>query len=931
MTASMRERLGPQPGEVIDRSLRLSFTWNGRAFLAYAGDTIASALAACGVRIFTRSYKYHRPRGILTANYLDPSCTMQLDGEPNVRGAYRQVHDGMVVTSQNAWPSPELDFKSWTRLLGRFLGPGFYYKTFMWPHVWWPAYERVLRRFIAGGEIPRNVPRDYYDKRYAHPDVLIAGGGPAGMAAAVSAARKGAGVMLVEEEHQLGGHLRWGDNAALRVLEQLRNEVAAERRIEVLTNSVATGRYEANWIPVLQRGLSHVAERLVKARAASLIVAPGLIERPYVFEGNDLPGVMLSGAVRRLVNLYAVRPGYRAVVVTANEDGDDAIADLRRIGVEIAAVADARRGETIRRASGDNRLRRVEMANGDRIDCDLLVVAAGWTAPTLLLNMAGDRPKYEASAARFVPGNDLPASVFAAGGLAGDGSLDELIVHARAVGEAAAAYAGYGTPRGIPRLGIRPHPALFRASTDGIVDWCEDVSSKDIRSAVKEGYDSIELVKRYTTATMGPTQGNLETINTMAVLAETLGKNLEEIGTSTWRPPYAPISLGALAGRPAEPVRLSPMQSWHEANKATPLIAGQWVRPEHYGDPQTEVVSTRAKVGVIDVTPLGKYLLHGPDVIKLLNVVYVNDFSTLNIGAAQYGLMCTDDGIVFDDGVTARFAGDEYLMTTTSSGAAAVGEWIESWLQSSEKPWRVHLTPATEAFASMNVAGPRSRDLLARLVEGIDLSPSAFPYMRARRARVAGVDGCLILRLGFTGELSYELHVPAAYGLHVWEMLFKHGNDLGIAPFGIEAQRIMRLEKGHVIVGQDTDGLTNAASLGMGRFIKFAKNDFAGKPEIKWRSESNDGSRLVGVCPLDPSLVPPEASQIVDGNKSIGRVTSSRMSPTLKRAVCLAVVPERLSRAGNSLTVRLPDGRDIVAQVTERRVHFDPEGVRLRG
>ena len=931
MTTSMRERLEPQPGEVIDRSLRLSFTWNGKPFPAYAGDTIASALAACGVRTFTRSYKYRRPRGILTANFLDPSCTMQVDGEPNVRGAHRKVREGMAVTGQNAWPSPELDFKSWTRVLGRFLGPGFYYKTFMRPRLLWPVYQRILRRFIAGGRTFESAARGYYDKRYAHPDVLVAGGGPSGMAAAVSAARAGAAVMLVEEEHQLGGHLRWGDNAALKALEQLRNEVATEPRIEVLTDAVVTGRYEANWISVLQRNLSHVTERLVKTRAGSLIVAPGLIERPYVFEGNDLPGVMLSGAVRRLVNLYAVRPGHRAVVFTANEDGDDAAADLRRIGVEIAAVADARRGQTIRRAIGRNRLRRVELAGGETIDCDLLVVAAGWTAPTLLLNMAGDHPRYESSAARFVPGDDLPGGVFAAGGLAGDGTLDELIVHARAVGEAAAAYAGYATAREIPRLGIRPHPALFRASTDGLVDWYEDVSSKDIRSAVEEGYDSIELVKRYTTATMGPTQGKIETINTMAIVAETLGKNVEEIGATTWRPPYAPISLGALAGRPAEPVRVSPIQSWHEANKATPLIAGQWIRPEHYGDPQREVANTRANVGVIDVTPLGKYLLHGPEVIELLNLLYVNDFSSLKIGVAQYGLMCTDDGIVFDDGVTARLAEEEYLMTTTSSGAAAVGEWIESWLQGRERPWRVRLTPATEAFASMNVAGPRSRELLGRVAEGIDLSPSAFPYMRARSARVAGVDGCHILRLGFTGELSYELHVPAAYGLHVWGMLLKRGNDLGASPFGIEAQRVMRLEKGHLIIGQDTDGLTNAANLGLGRFIKFAKSDFVGKPEIKWQSESDDGFRLVGVRPLDPSLVPPEASQIVDGNQSIGRVTSSRMPPTLKRAICLAVVPERLSRAGVSLTIRLPDGRDIVAQVTERRVHFDPEGVRLRG
>ena len=931
MNASMTDRLAPQPSEVINRDERFSFTWNGTAYPAFAGDTIVSALAACGVHVFSRSYKYHRPRGILTADYLDPCCTVQVGDEPNVRGAHRLAKEGMDVKAQNAWPSLTFDLKSINRLMARFMAPGFYYKTFMWPRRWWPFYERILRRFIAGGEIDPRAERGYYDKRYAHPDVLVAGGGPAGMTAAVAAANAGAQVMLVEEGHQLGGHLRWGDETQLRLLDQLRGEVQARPEIEVLTDSVVTGRYDGNWVAVVQRNLPGVVERLIKARVKALIVAPGLIERPYVFEGNDLPGVMLSGAVRRLINLYAVRPGSRAVVFTANGEGDLAVADLRRAKVEVAAIVDARRGGDIVRAYGRGQVRGVELANGTRVGCDLLVVAAGWTAPGLLLNMAGDRPRYEAAAARFFPGGKLSDDVFAAGGLAGDGSTEELMSHAQAVGHAAAARAGYGKQSTIPQLAIHNHLALFRNHTHGTVDWCEDVSSADICSAVKEGYDSIELVKRYTTSTMGPTQGKLETINTMAIVAEMLGQSIEETGTTVWRPPYAPITLGSLAGRRMEPMQVSPMQPWHEAHKATPLVAGRWIRPEHYGDPQGEVANTRNNVGIIDVTPLGKYLLHGPDTVKLLNLLYVNEWSALAAGSAQYGLMCGEDGVVFDDGVTARMAADEYFMTTTSSGAVAVGQWIESWLQGSSEDWRVHVVPVTDAFASINVAGPRSAELLRRLTQEVDLHTSAFPYMGARKGRIAGVDGCYLLRLGFTGELSYEIHVPASYGLHIWETLIDCGQDFGVKPFGIEAQRIMRLEKGHVIVGQDTDGLTQALSLGLKKFIKLEKNDFIGKPELEWQTERNDYPRLIGLLPTDPDLVPPEASLIVKGPTIVGRITSSRKSPTLKRSICMALLREDLSHAGTSLEIRLPDGRLVAAQVTERRIHFDPQGTRLRG
>jgi len=879
---------------------------------------------------------------------------VQVGDEPNVRGAHRRVEPGMVVSPQGVWPSLEYDVKSANRAFGRFLSTGFYYKTFIKPRRLWPLYRRVLRRFSAGGVVSLESSHGYFDKRYAHPDVLVAGGGPAGMAAAVAAARAGAQVLLVEEEYELGGHLRWGDEAELDALRWLREEIASTPGIEVMVNSVVNGRYDDNWVAVMQRNLPHVEERLIKARAKTLVVAPGLVERPYVFEGNDTPGVILSTAARRLINLHAVRPGDRAVVFSANESGDAAAEDLRRSGVEVAHVVDAREDGDIVRAKGAVKgLRSVECADGARIECDILVTAVGWTAPTSLANMAGDRPVYNERAARFFP-SICPEEVLVTGGIAGDGTLDELLAHARATGQEAARRASRiartlragipqradeqeepqpeSSPRELPELPIYEHPALFRGRTHGIVDYSEDVTSKDLIASEKEGYDSIELAKRYTTATMGPTQGKLETVNAVAIMAEATGRTIEETGTTVWRPPYGPITLGALAGRIFEPVRYSPLQPWHERHGAKPLVAGAWVRPDHYGDPASEVLNVRENVGIIDVTPLGKFDLRGPDVPRLLNHLYVNRWDNLDVGAVRYGAMCLEDGVVFDDGVTGRLGPERYIMTTTSSGAAGVWEWVDNWLQTAHPGWRIHVTPVTTAYASINVAGPKSRELLLRLTEGVDLSPEAFPYMRVRTGRIAGVDDCFMWRIGFTGELSYEIHVPAAYGLHVWETLMECGADLGVGSFGVEAQRILRLEKGHFIVGQDTDGLTGPYDVGLGRMVRLDKDDFTGKPELVWQSERGGRLLLVGLQPHDGSLAPPEASQIVEEKGEIvGRITSSRMSPTLGRSICLGFVAPYLTTPGTKVIVQLPDGERIPASVTPHHAHYDPEGTRQRG
>ena len=930
-------RISPRPGEVIDRNKPISFTWNGKKYTGFAGDTIVSALIANGVEIFSRSFKYKRPRGVLSASFHDPNCTVQVDDEPNVRGAHRELQAEMIIRPENVWPSLSFDVRSANQTVSRFLSAGFYYKTFMKPQRLWPIYQKILGRFAAGGVTSQDAEHGYYDKRYIHVDVCVAGGGPAGMSAAIAAAKSGASVLLVEEEYQLGGHLRYGDEAALTTVSELRREVTALKNIEVLTNSAVTGRYDMNWLGVIQRqpGISvkghQLHERLCKVRAKTLVVAAGLIERPYVFAGNDLAGIILSTGVRRLLNLHSVLPGKNAVVFTANQDGDACIADLIRAGA-VVRVVDARKGENIVQATGDKRIKTVELGDGQKIACDLLVIAIGWTANVPLLNMAGDRPVYDKNSARFFPTNGLPENVLVTGGLTGDGSTNELIAHGAAIGTNAAARSDFGKAVTVPTLTHEPHAELYRSTTHGFVDFSEDVSSKDLFAAKVEGYDSIELVKRYTTVTMGPSQGKLETVNAVAIMAEAHGvTDLNQIGTTVWRPPFVPITLGALGGRGFENTRFSPMQPWHEAHNARPLVAGDWIRPEHYGDPAAEVNNVRANVGLIDVTPLGKLDLRGSDVPKLLNLLYVNKFLKLPIGSVRYGVMCAEDGVIMDDGVTGRLGEDHYIMTTTSSGAATVWEWIENWLQTEHPEWQVHVTPVTTSYASINIAGPKSRELLARVVQGVDLSNASFPYMNVRQGTIAGIADCFMWRIGFTGELSYEIHVPAGYGLHVWEALFDAGSDLGVGAFGIEAQRIMRLEKGHFIVGQDTDGLTVGYGADLDWCIKLDKDDFVGKPELQWQSQRTNYQRLVGLQPLDPNVVPAEASQLVEGKKSIvGRVTSSRFSPTLNRSICLGYVEPRLAIPGTVVTCQLPDRSRIQLLVIQGLSHFDTDGLRMK-
>jgi sarcosine oxidase subunit alpha len=921
-------RLPAQDGEVLDRSRSFTFSWNGQPIQAYGGDTVLSALTAADFRVISRSFKYHRPRGPLTADQHDPNCFVTVDGEPNMPAGHVLATPGMVVKAQNAWPNLKYDVGAANQLIGRFLTAGFYYKTFMRPRALRTSYQRVLRKFSPGGALPSPTPDEYYEKRFIFHDVVVAGAGPAGLAAAIAAAEQGARVLVVEEEHQVGGHLRWGSTHERKVLADLRRRVEELPNLQVLTNSVLLGRYDHNWVAVYERSPGgRATERLHKGRARTIVVATGALERPYVFKGNDLPGVMLSTAVRRLVNMYAVKPGERAVVLIGNADGDAAANCLEAAGVDVTRI-DARRGVTVRSATGSGRVEQVALSDGRTLPADLLVTAAGWTSQSSLLSMAGVPLTYSEPLGRFVCANSGRADVVVVGGLAGEASLDDLIQQAgkagvaAAAGEVATAMLNTQQPQSVP---------LFSAGTNGIIDFSEDVSESDMQGAVREGYSSIELAKRYTTATMGPTQGKYSAINAAAVHAEVTGRSVADTGIPTWRPPYTPVTLGALAGRRFHPLRYTPMHRWHVQAGATFMHAGQWVRPQHYGNAVDEARNVRNGVGIIDVSTLGKIELRGSDVPRLLEAFYVNKWSKLAVGSVRYGVMCADDGIVFDDGVTGRIDENRYLMSATSSGTQKVVDAINMWLQTDGVGADVVAIPVTDAYAGINVAGPSARDLLQRVLQSPDISAEAFRYMRISEATIAGVPGCYMWRIGFTGELSYEIHIPAAFGFHVWNELLRAGKDLGIRPFGVEAQRILRIEKGHAVVGQDTDALTGPYAAGLGGLVRFDKVEATGLPELAHQRDSQEHLPyvLVGLQPQNGDYVPPEASQLVAGGRIIGRVTSSCFSPTLERSIALALVNPAYAKAYDAVSIRRTDSGLEPATVMPTLTHVDPEGRRL--
>jgi sarcosine oxidase subunit alpha len=857
--------------------------------MAFAGDTIGSALYASGRRVFSRSFKYHRPRGLLCCTGHCANCQMTVDGEPNVRVCATPVREGATVAGQNYVGSLDRDLMRVTDKLGAFTPPGFYYKTFIRPRRLWPLYEKILRGAAGLGKLdPDGAPSGRVEVVHEHADVVVIGGGEAGLEAAIAAATHDDRVVLVDEGPDVGGMLLADRNGRERAVELRRQALAAG--VELLAPAVAIGVFEYGLVPVAH------GDTLVKIRAGRVVVAAGTMEQPLVFPGNDLVGVMLPEGARRLVNLWSIKPAERAVVVTADDRGLVAAADLAAAGVEVVGILDLR-DEQPPTIEARGRRGRVEAfaVNGRITACELVVMSGSPQPNYKLLAQAGARVTYDGTRGVLVP-VDLPPGVEAVGAAAGE-------VGATAV----------------------PPPVLGHRGDRCFVCFCEDQTTKDLAYAVAEGFDSIELAKRYTTVTMGPCQGRLCHLNSIRAYAKTTGLDESAIGTTTARPPHTPVTLGLLAGPPREPVKRTSLHHRHEELGAAMMWTGSWRRPHSYGpDPAAEARHVHHAVGVIDVSTLGKILVTGPDAGAFLDRVYPNRLSGLRIGRIRYCVLTGDAGRIMDDGTVARLDDETFYVTTTSTGADGVYQWFTWW----NAVWLmdVRFVQLTGAVSAVNVAGPRARELMQRVSDD-DFSNEGLAYLDARHVRVAGVP-CLALRIGFVGELGYELHVPSALAEDVWDTLLERGADLEAAPFGLESQRILRLEKRHVIVGQDTDSESNLLEAAMPWLVDDHKEfEWVGK----WatRQIADRGLRWMLVGFESPSgAMPVEGGQVVVDGVPSGRVTSVRHSAELGKVIGLAIVPRRLAVDGGRFAVRV-DGRPV-----EMRVHlgpfFDPTGERLK-
>jgi sarcosine oxidase subunit alpha len=871
---------------------------------------------------------------------------MRVDGRPNVRTCTEVAQQGQVVEGQNAWPALSFDLLRIFDYCHRFLPVGFYYKRFHKPRWMWPLFEHVVRHIAGLGRIDLEAPPSHSDVEHLHADVCVIGAGPAGLAAAAAAAEAGADVILLERQARWGGHLLYQAEPE-RILGPLASSLEAHRaNVRVLLETTAFGLYEGNLIGAFQK------HRLLKIRAGNIVVSTGARQRPFLFPNNDLPGIFLGDAVLRLARLYGIRAGKRAVVLTDNDTGHRLAGELLSMGIEVAAVVDTRptgsgtndgfevlTGHLVLRARARSQLRGVTAApvtadgsiapgSEKHIDCDLLCMASQRVPANELIHQGGMRFSHEGG--RWLPALAVPG-LLAAGSAAGTFELADQLEEGYRRGLEAAGLSAPDERRGgsIAQFPALPDPFDSKC----FVCLCEDVSTKDLRQAVAEGFDHVETLKRYSTAGMGPCQGKMCGSTFSEVCARLSGSDVGTVGTTTSRPPVVPVELSVLAAeRRHHPIRRTPIHYWHEAAGARWLDAGQWKRPESYGDPAGEVRAVRSGVGLIDVSTLGKIDVLGPDAAELLERIYVNEWRNLGVGRTRYGLMCTEEGIVFDDGVGARLATEHFYLTATTGNAESVFQWLELW----RTTWRLKATVLnqTSAFAALNLAGPRSREVLRQLT-ALDVSPTSFPYAAVREADVAGVP-CRLLRVGFVGEVGYEIHCPSAYGLHLWEAIMAAGSEARLRPFGVEAQRILRLEKGHLIVGQDTDALADPLGAGLGRMVRFAKPLFHGRASLLRLRDKGPRSQLVGFHLPDGDVAEGgddwtrrlEGCQVVELGRPAGRVTSARYSPSLGKYLGLAWVRANRARPAERFSIR-HDNLDLEALVTPIPF-YDPQGERLK-
>ncbi len=978
-------RLGS--GGRIDRSRPLTFEFDGKRYSGFAGDTLASALLANGVRIVGRSFKLHRPRGIVGAWCEEPNAIVQIGaGErtvPNLKATQVELHDGLMARSVNCWPSARLDCLAPMQLFSRLMPAGFYYKTFMWPG--WHWFEPAIRRAAGLGEAPTRADPDRYEERHEHCDVLVVGGGPGGLAAALAATRAGARVVLADDRPALGGALQWerksvDDRAALEWVTAAESELRATGNARVLTRTTAFGCYDHGLVALSERigelRANGLRERLWHVRAARMVLATGAIERPVVFPDNDVPGVMLASAAMAYAVQYAVRPGSRAALITSADSAYEAAESLRAAGIEVAAIVDTRTcpGEvasTARRngtnvltahcpvrAHGGRAVTALEVeplaggADASRktsehlIECDLICVSGGWTPTVHLFSQARGQLRYDSERGALIPAAG-PKSFRCAGAAAGNFALHHCLADGFAAGREAAKAAGARRDAGrapmaqVERAATSPFRDAPRSSRrKAWVDLQNDVTRGDLELAVRENLRSVEHVKRYTTTGMAVDQGKTSNMNALAILSELTQVPIPQVGTTTFRPPYDPVTLGTLAARHVgafyRPLRRTPLDRAHAEHGGVLEDHGGWRRPAWYasrGRSREECIraekrAARTAVSLFDGSPLGKIEVRGPHAAVFLNRMYYNDMSTLAVGRVRYGLMLNEHGIIIDDGVCMRMAEDHFLVSTTSGGASRVFAGFEEWLQCEWPELKVLVTNVTSAWGNIAVAGPRARELLQQLTTDVDLDPGAFPHLSIRCGMLEGVP-VRIARVGFTGELSFEINAPAGYTESLWKTLLAQGAAGGAMPIGVEALQELRTEKGYLHVGTDTDGRTLPADIGMGEVLSSKPDDFIGRRSLE-RSDAKRPERIqfVGLEAQDPAVVLPVGAHVISSPQtrtgSQGYVTSSCMSEALGRSVALGLVQAGRARLGEGIHV-YSDGRTWPARIVSPR-WYDPEG-----
>ena len=999
----MSKNLRIKASEFIDETSIISFRFNGKTYRGYKGDTLSSALLANNIHLVGRSFKYHRPRGIMTAGSEEPNAIVQIGNdkaitEPNVRATEVEIYDGLEATSQNCWPSVNFDIGGINNFISPFLPAGFYYKTFMWPASFWEKYEYFIRHSAGLGRSPTKPDPDIYDHKYIHCDVLVVGAGISGIIAAKNAAKNNLKTLLVDEQNQLGGSTIY-QNREFNKIENLSssdwlkkeiNELKNIKNLEIKTRTSVAAFHGYNYLLARESITDHLSkkerankirQRLLKIRANKVILATGSLERPMIFNNNDRPGIMLSTAIKKYAAYYGVACGKKTVFLTNNDSAYESAFCLHSKGIKVEAIIDIRENSnskivksvedsgikiywshTIVDTKGYKRLNNIstmKLSNdglsvtGQRIDisCDCLGIAGGWTPAVHLFTQSGGKLQFNEENKAFLP-NKYPSKQISIGSCNGDFTLNKIIKNLSVdlkkfleIKKTDIDNLNIECEEETSRRNIwlLPSDKVF-GKTKPFVDYQNDATAKDIKLALREGFRSIEHVKRYTTTGMGTDQGKLGNMHALGIIADIAGIKMGELGTTTFRPPYTPLTFGTIVGRNVgeyfDIFRRTPMNDCHIKNKAEFENVGQWKRAWYYPQNnetmheavQRESLAARESAGILDASTLGKIDIQGSDASEFLNRVYTNAWSKLGIGKCRYGLMLSEDGMVYDDGVTTRLSENHYIMTTTTGGAANVLGKLEDYLQTEWPELDVFLTSVTDHFATVSICGPNSKKILNKIIPELDLSDENFPHMSYKEARIEKVK-CRIMRISFTGEHTYEINVQANYGSSLWEKCINAGKEFNITPYGTETMHLLRAEKGFIIVGQDTDGTMTPIDLQMDWIVSKKKYDFIGKRSL-YRSDTmrKDRKQLVGLLTDNPKEVLEEGAQIVsklnqNPVEMLGHVTSSYYSPNLDKSIALAVIRGGKDMMGKKLFVPM-EGRSINVTVADP-VFLDKDNKRL--